>query len=365
MKLNLIKKITALALSAILAFSATTVFATTDAETDFSQYIDYDADYTKDDINNLTWVVEPGSKYTAESYDRYYSTYVYAQEVYENPDATQEEINKAYIELYEAELLLEICDLDEDLINLCYDYCVYLNDNFIDYFTDESQSLLWDCQLSAQLAILYTNTQEGIDKATQETIEKLRTLELAEENPDIVLWTELEQINSYMDEYIAENSIENVDYVYNRIPRFIDHNGYRMVTYLWLMASPMINVKRYNGYILESNMYFYPSGLGHMLVNSTTGDIITIEEGIENGIVDLDKLFASSFEKPYNFNIHIIGDADCDNQLSISDATYIQKICATLETDSNTYEVGNFNDFNNDGKVNIVDATEIQKALVQ
>ena len=367
MKRNLIKNLTAIIMSVILVFSATvpTFATTTDSNIDFSDYIDYDANYTKNDLKNLRIQIEPGSKYTPESVERHTSAYEYAMEVYENPNATQEEINKAYIEFCESELLLEYCNLDEDLANLCYYYTEYLRENYNEYFTEASQNTISECHFSAMMSILFTNTQEDMDKETQDTTEKLRTLELTEENPDIVLWTELEQIDKYMQVYIEENRIPDVDYSYGRIPKFKDFNGYRMVGFYNLAVSPMFNVNRYEGYILETSNIYNPSGYGYLMVNSKTGDIVTLEDAIvSKDIVDVDKLFELYLETPLSFNMHIIGDADCDNQLSVTDATYIQKICAGIEEDSNTLEAGNFNDFNNDRRINIIDATEIQKALV-
>lgn len=363
MKLNLIKKITAIIMSLILVFSSATVFAVTDTETDFSKYIDYDADYTKDDINRLGRLMDVGDKYTVDSLERLSYAYNNAMEVVDNHNATQEEINTAYFRYYEAILSLEICKLDEALIRLCYDYCVYLSENYIDYFTEESKSLILDSEFSSQMAILYTNTQEGVDKTTQEVIEKLRTLELATENTDIILWDELVKIDEIMQEYISNNPFAYVDYVYNQMPVFKDFNGYRMLLFYNMVVEPMFNVQRYEDYIIEMNGYYYPSSLCYILVNPTTGDIKTLDEGLLNGIVDTDKLFDAYLDSPFAFDMHIIGDADCDNQLSIKDATYIQKFCVGLEKDSNTYCASNFNDFNGDGMVNIIDATEIQKAL--
>lgn len=365
MKRSFIKKITALALSAMLTFSATTVYATTFEDDGYrSEYIDYDADYSKLDINTLFMIAPIGGKYTPESIERFSIASQYANEVYNNPNATQAEINTAYIEFCEAIERLEGCKLNERELYLCHQYCKMNYDNYRECFTEDSKNILAECISDAQLAMLYTNTQEGIDKLTYEITAKLRTLELTEENPDIVLWTELEQIDELMQEYISKNIFEGVDYRYNRIPIFKDFNGYRMVLYYNLVAGPMFNVQRYGDYIIEMNGFYHPSDLCYVLVNPTTGDIISLSQGLINGIVDPDKLFDAYLDSPFDFYMHIIGDANCDNQLSITDATYIQKICAGLEDDSNTYQASNFNDFNNDRKVNIIDATEIQKELV-
>ncbi len=361
MKLNLVKKITALALSVTLAFSTTTVFATTFEDNGYrSQYIDYYANYSKMDINKAMMMIPVGSKFTPESTERLNAAWGYAYEVYKNPDATQEEINTAYIELMEALERLEPCKLDEALLNRCYFYCRDMYDKYNEYFTEASRKTLSYCGTDAQVAILYENTQEGINKITQEVVEKLRTLELATENSDIALWTEVEQITEYVEAYAEDIG----EYYFDEIPKFKDFNGYRLVYFQKNEVLPIINTNRYGNYIFEGNNRYSPSNYGYLLVNGSTGNIITMEKGIENGILDLDKLFEVQLESPCIFDMHIIGDSDCDNQLSVKDATYIQKICAKILKDSNTYYGDNFNDFNNDGKVNIMDATEIQKALV-
>ena len=66
------------------------------------------------------------------------------------------------------------------------------------------------------------------------------------------------------------------------------------------------------------------------------------------------------------------GDADCDNDLTVMDATTIQRCLAQLETFTNKeylLKYGNYptdfrSDINLDGSVNVLDATEIQLRLV-
>lgn len=66
------------------------------------------------------------------------------------------------------------------------------------------------------------------------------------------------------------------------------------------------------------------------------------------------------------------GDADCDNDLTVMDATTIQRCLAQLETFTNKeylLKYGNYptdfrSDINLDGSVNVLDATEIQLRLI-
>lgn len=63
--------------------------------------------------------------------------------------------------------------------------------------------------------------------------------------------------------------------------------------------------------------------------------------------------------------MYLAGDVDNDQKLSIIDATEIQKAIANIteivkfdHSDETVY------DFNGDGQVNIIDSTEIQKSLI-
>lgn len=75
--------------------------------------------------------------------------------------------------------------------------------------------------------------------------------------------------------------------------------------------------------------------------------------------------YAHEFVVEYNENykfIRLLGDADEDDMVSISDATVIQKHLVGLETI--TEDDIAVADTNHDGKINILDATAIQKYLV-
>ena len=66
----------------------------------------------------------------------------------------------------------------------------------------------------------------------------------------------------------------------------------------------------------------------------------------------------------FTFNIigsHIIGDADCDTEVSIADVTYIQEYVAGIITE----EVNVLADVNGNGKIDIRDATYIQMYLAK
>ncbi len=61
-----------------------------------------------------------------------------------------------------------------------------------------------------------------------------------------------------------------------------------------------------------------------------------------------------------NANAYIIGDANSDGKVSISDAAYIAKMIAKRKVN----ELPSYADFNRDGKISISDAADIAKHMV-
>lgn len=89
------------------------------------------------------------------------------------------------------------------------------------------------------------------------------------------------------------------------------------------------------------------------------GDVIFLKEAVENGLLDI-----ADYVKLLP-DCYLIGDADMDNELTIKDATAIQKYIAKtdgehiLVPDSGFWAV----DMNGDIEINVKDATAIQKYI--
>ena len=63
--------------------------------------------------------------------------------------------------------------------------------------------------------------------------------------------------------------------------------------------------------------------------------------------------------------MYLIGDADYDGRLTVKDATLIQKTAiGILEEDKKDLKKDSAYDFNKDGRVSIIDTTDVQRKLV-
>ncbi|MBQ8001719.1 MAG: dockerin type I repeat-containing protein [Ruminococcus sp.] len=89
------------------------------------------------------------------------------------------------------------------------------------------------------------------------------------------------------------------------------------------------------------------------------GDVIFLKEAVENGLFDI-----ADYAKLLP-DCYLIGDADMDSELTIKDATAIQKYIAKIEGEhilvpkSSKWAV----DMNGDYEINVKDATAVQKYI--
>ncbi len=334
-----------------------------------------DGDKTKTDIENLIHTAETaGNNYTPESFEAYMKAYLYAKSVIEDENATQEKINKAYYELDNAIYNLVLCDWDRDKLILCYSYGEEILNNYTEYFSEESIKNLKTCMQGTPFALYYAKSQEEVDKAANDLEAVLTNLEQTVENPDIVSYNETKKTNEILKDYFGKlydyygklyDNESEAPYCINSLPLFKDFNGYRLVSAHYNGYFTQINSIRMGDYIVESNNLYAPSELACMAVNSQTGEVITLEKAIENGIVDLDKLFECYDKTYFNFKMYLIGDADYDGRLTVKDATLIQKTAiGILEEDKKDLKKDSAYDFNKDSRVSILDTTEVQRKLI-
>ena len=115
----------------------------------------------------------------------------------------------------------------------------------------------------------------------------------------------------------------------------------------------------------------YPYDLGYYFYDIKQDKFYMFHEAWEKGLVDIEEL--------YNENvipISLLGDADCDGKLDIIDATLIQRciagldeleVCYGLEYSLCEYgpDIEHYADMNCDGKIDILDVTAIQHKLTE
>ncbi|MBE6794575.1 MAG: hypothetical protein E7532_06495 [Ruminococcaceae bacterium] len=125
--------------------------------------------------------------------------------------------------------------------------------------------------------------------------------------------------------------------------------------------------KIFGDYVMRSSYRTSTRSMfGYFIYLPETKELYTLEDAYDANIPGVYKLFT---DKNYG---KLIGDVNNDNELSIKDATVIQKYLANLVTIFNNLIEGYeetenapkfIADFNRDGKLNIRDATAIQKHL--
>ncbi|MBQ8573211.1 MAG: hypothetical protein IJ451_07085 [Ruminococcus sp.] len=138
-------------------------------------------------------------------------------------------------------------------------------------------------------------------------------------------------------------------------------------------ADPMLSYDVFGDYIVYGGCGF-PNCSNYYIYTPKDGKLYTLREAYDAGVKEIEKVFTD-----YGLGV-LKGDADGDRKLTVKDATYIQKCLAkidgfefneeirghhlSVEDDgSPDINVVNIEDFDNNDKVDIKDATAIQKRL--
>lgn len=168
----------------------------------------------------------------------------------------------------------------------------------------------------------------------------------------------------------SEKPDENAEIINNGPFFAYTYEGYMLVSASYNFVEPMPVSNRFGGYIIENSDRRFPSEYGWLAVNIDTEDVIPLEQALEEGIVDTDKLFEftkypNEFQPDIDFKMYKLGDIDNDGELTIKDATVVQRagigLTDIVKTDTDLDTVF---DYNGDGRVSVLDVTCIQKKLV-
>lgn len=140
-------------------------------------------------------------------------------------------------------------------------------------------------------------------------------------------------------------------------------------------ADPMNFYDVFGDYIVYGGCGF-PNCSNYYVYTPKDGKLYTLREAYDAGVKEIEKVFTD-----YGLGV-LTGDADGDRKLTIKDATYIQKCLANYDGFKLKGEIRGHNlsvdddgtpdpyacyieDFDNNDKVNIKDATAIQKRLAK
>lgn len=142
------------------------------------------------------------------------------------------------------------------------------------------------------------------------------------------------------------------------------------------MCSPAFSAGRFGDYLLQCANIYYPYIFGYHIITTDDMKVHTLTEAYYGEVEGIEDVFTD-----YGLGT-LIGDSNFDGKITIRDVTKIQKCLATIENfDDREYASGfaengyenddshgfsdRVSDFNRDGKVNIRDATDIQKHLAK
>lgn len=125
----------------------------------------------------------------------------------------------------------------------------------------------------------------------------------------------------------------------------------------------------FGDYIVRTSRSYFPETLGYYIYLPESNEIFTLAEAFEKDIENIYNVFTEGEIG------ELLGDVNYDRKLNIRDATLIQKDIARISYIDNNYIPSDFTwhdtdklpeyigDFNRDGKMNIRDATAIQKYI--
>lgn len=318
---------------------------------------------SKSDIRTMFMMLPVGDNnvYTLESAQRYSDAMDYAHQIYNSENPTTAECTKAYFDLELAfEGLVEV-EIDRTDLEDCYYYACILNKKFGDVMTQEDSNFMSDIEFDAQMTLLFPQDEEYFYSSSAKIKQKLLDYKLTTQNPDIYSFENFLKIQELAQSKLdSEKQYENTETLLG-IPVFKNFNGYFLIPARYSLELDVLVSKRYGDYILENYNEYIPSVFGYLAVNTETGDMINLEDGIASGVIDTDKLF----DTPISIDMYMLGDADNDGELTIKDATVVQRagigLTDIVKTDTKQDTVF---DYNGDGRVSILDVTCIQKKIV-
>lgn len=124
----------------------------------------------------------------------------------------------------------------------------------------------------------------------------------------------------------------------------------------------------YGNYLIRQSETYSPTAFGYYVYDSSTDECYTLKEAVDMNFEGINSVFE-------DFGLgELIGDVNQDGKLNVRDATFIQKCIAELEEfaendivsggcEKDSEVIYSISDFNRDGVRNIKDATAIQKFI--
>lgn len=193
------------------------------------------------------------------------------------------------------------------------------------------------------------------------TDDEVLNISLFQQNLEIQNGMTGAQVYTVLEAYLASRG--TVDDIGISLEKFGESKGNTLVFCYILPLTDEVVPIRIGNYIFIAFSCSVYDDLGYYAI--VNGELITVENAWEQGYINLDEAaeIYGGAEK-----IEILGDFDLNKTIDIKDVTLFQKALAgivempklVMETEVFRYDV---TDFNADGKLNIRDATAIQKHI--
>ncbi len=306
-----------------------------------------------------------GGYVTPDSYESHFAALDYATSVLDNPSATQEEVDLAIEMLNDPQNALVSAYYDTAELERLYNLCEELNTMHSDYLTDASKEVLNTALDDFHSYVCkYKYSQAEVDEMAAELKDAVNKVEFN------YLPYAKDRAQSFVQAYNDKISEQMPGCGY-KLGGFSDYNygQYLLIQADDMMPPPIMLNARIGGYLIENSK----ADMGFLAVNYITGEVVPLERALDKGLIDIDN-FYSFYQSQYSESddmklvMCIIGDCDYDSELTVKDATLIQKgIVGLVSIDAlklTVLERDNQTDVNNDGEVDVKDATRVLKNIV-
>ena len=225
----------------------------------------------------------------------------------------------------------------------------------------------------------HENLEEMFEKSTENLVIAGYKNTVAEIYADIFGFEFVDLTSQYKEQVLRlldlkeEKSITYYNEIYKHFPQSAENEAtpdYVLIKAHTDEVRDGFAADRFGDYILRTDGHYFPATFGYLIYQPEKHEICSLEEACRMQIDGIEDAFTKGRVG------ELLGDVNYDRKLNIKDATLIQKAVANIaEIENNSLYVTSEDtdekmpafiaDFNCDGKMNVRDATAIQKKLAK
>ncbi|MBR1482532.1 MAG: dockerin type I repeat-containing protein [Ruminococcus sp.] len=281
--------------------------------------------------------------------------------------ATDDGFNSGYIPDDEERLTDDLypCNsLDKRTLSAFYQYTSALLERHSDAFDAENLLILQGVNAAAEnLCRHLPEDMTPINEACTTYFRQLQSVEAVREPDDCLAPKTFAGIYAPVYALLRVENEWDAPPLIDYTPLAGVYEGYYLVHARSAVTMPLEQFKQIGGYIYEDYNYYYPSELGYLLINPQTGDVLSLEDGLRQSVITGQELYRLYLTNGLSFRMRIAGDSNRNGKLDIADATLIQKKIAHIADAA--LPDNRYLDCNDDKKVDITDVTVIQRHIAE